>query len=230
MVNIVMSLMAMKGCVWISKLDQNKGYHQVPIRTEDRKKTTVLTMDGAYEFNMIGMGLVGASATYQRLLDMILSGYNYSFTICYIDDCLVYKFGDFDDHLAKLKKIFERFKGANLTLNPKMCQFGLTRTVYLGYTIDAEGIGADRDKVRPIKDRAIPKSVTDIRSFLGLCGYNRKLVPKFTEIAKPLTELKKKNRRFDWKPEHMASFNRLKEELSSDRNLAHFDPKWNTEL
>jgi hypothetical protein len=77
MVDIEQALVAMRGCKWISKLDLNKGYHQVPIRKEDRPKTTVVTMDGSYQFNMIGMGLVGAAATFQRLIDLVLSGLLY---------------------------------------------------------------------------------------------------------------------------------------------------------
>jgi hypothetical protein len=56
MVDIEQALVAMRGCKWISKLDLNKGYHQVPIRKEDRPNTTVVTMDGSYQFNMMGMG------------------------------------------------------------------------------------------------------------------------------------------------------------------------------
>jgi hypothetical protein len=71
MVDIEQALVAMRGCKWISKLDLNKCYHQVPIRKEDRPKTTVVTMDGSYQFNMMGMGLVGAAATFQRLIHLL---------------------------------------------------------------------------------------------------------------------------------------------------------------
>jgi hypothetical protein len=52
----------MRGCKWISNLDLNKGYHQVEIRDEDRPKTTLVTIDGSYQFNMMGMGSVGGVA------------------------------------------------------------------------------------------------------------------------------------------------------------------------
>jgi hypothetical protein len=73
MVDIDQALLAMRGAKWISKVDLNKGYHQVPIRKSDRPKTTIVTLDGSYQFDMMGMGLVGASATFQRLLDLVLT-------------------------------------------------------------------------------------------------------------------------------------------------------------
>jgi putative transposase len=98
MVDIEQALVAMRGCKWISKLDLNKGYHQVPIRKEDRPKTTVVTMDGSYQFNMIGMGLVGAAATFQRLIDLVLSGLLYQIVICYIDDAIIFSTSTLEGH------------------------------------------------------------------------------------------------------------------------------------
>ncbi len=106
----------------------------------------------------------------------------------------------------------------------------MTQTVYLGHVIDSFGISPDPDKIRQIKERADPKNVTDIRSFLGLANYYRKCVPNFAEISKPLTKLTKKNSKFICSPEHMEAFNKLKAELSKSRVSAHFNPKLNTEL
>ncbi len=106
----------------------------------------------------------------------------------------------------------------------------MTQTVYLGHVIDSFGISPDPDKIRQIKERADPKNVTDIRSFLGLANYYRKCVPNFAEISKPLTKLTKKNSKFICSPEHMEAFNKLKAELSKSRVSAHFNPKLKTEL
>src|SRR5882724_614192 len=106
----------------------------------------------------------------------------------------------------------------------------MTRTVYVGYDVDADGISVDPEKIQQINDRAVPTTVTNIRSFIGLANYYRKLVPNFASIVRPLTALTKKNRRFDWSPECQSAFMRIKEELTKDRVLAHFDPGLSTEL
>jgi hypothetical protein len=106
----------------------------------------------------------------------------------------------------------------------------MTQTVYLGYVIDFFGIYSDPDKIRQIKERADPKNVTDIRSFLGLANYYRKCVPNFAEISKPLTKLIKKNSKVICSREHMEAFNKLKAELSKSRVSAHFNLKLKTEL
>jgi hypothetical protein len=106
----------------------------------------------------------------------------------------------------------------------------MTQTVYLGHVIDSFGISPGLDKIRQIKERADPKNVTDIRSFLELVNYYRKCVPNFAEISKPLTKLTKKNSKFICSPEHMEAFNKLKAELSKSRVSAHFNLKLKTEL
>jgi hypothetical protein len=174
--------------------------------------------------------LVGAAATFQRLIDLVLSGLLYEIVICYIDDATIFSTSTFDDHLNCIEKVFKRFDEANLTLKPSKCNFGMTRTVYLGHVIDTFGESPDPEKIQQIKDRSVPKNVTDIRSFLGLANCYPKCAPNFAEIAKPLTRLTKKNFKFVWSPEHMEAFNKLKNELSKSRVLAHFNYKLKTNL
>jgi hypothetical protein len=80
-----------------------------------------------------------------------------------------------------IEKKLKRFEEANLTLKPNKCSFGMTQTVYLGHVIDSFDISPDPNKIRQIKERADPKNVTDIRSFLGLANYYRKCVQFFKQ-------------------------------------------------
>jgi len=230
MVDIEQTLMALRGCKFFSLFDLNKGYHQVPVKESDRIKTAVVTMDGCYQWNTMGMGMVGASATFQRLMDIVLSGLRFNTAICYIDDAIVFSYSDFDDHLKKIELVLTRFENANLTFKPEKCRFGLTRTRYLGHVVDAKGIAPDPEKIRQIQEKPIPKSVTEIRSFLGLAGYYRDFIPSFSVIAKPLTALTRKNARFIWSGECSEAFQKLKKLLSQSPVLAHFNPKLATEL
>ncbi|XP_073061844.1 uncharacterized protein [Primulina eburnea] len=84
-----------------------------------------------------------------------------------------------------------------------------------GHIISKEGVSVDPKKVEAITGLPRPKTVTEIRSFLGLAGYYRKFVEGFSSIATPLTKLTQKNSKFNWSEECEKSFQTLKEKLAS---------------
>jgi hypothetical protein len=230
MVNIEQALLSLRGSKWFSLFDLNKGYHQVPIKESNRVKAAVVTMDSVYQWNTMGMGLIGTSATFQRLLDLVLSGLRLNTVICYIDDVTVFNSGSFDDHLKKIEEVLKRLEGANLTFKLEKCRFGMTRTRYLGDVIDAFGVAPDPEKIIQIRDRPTPRNVTEVRSFVGLAGYYRPFIKNFAIIAKPLTSLTKKNAKFTWSCEHDEAFRKLKDTLCKKPVLSHFNPILPTEL
>jgi hypothetical protein len=83
---------------------------------------------------------------------------------------------------------------------------------YLGYTLSERGVSASPDKVKAVQNYPTPKSVRDVRAFLGLASFYRRLVPKFAELAKPLT-LTRKDQEFYWGSEQQEAFLALKEKL-----------------
>ena len=91
-----------------------------------------------------------------------------------------------------LANVFERFRKANLQLQPGKCVFAKDKVIYLGYELSYRGIEASPHKVKAVQNFPIPRSVKDVRSFLGLASFYRRLVPHFADIAKPLTQLTKK--------------------------------------
>ena len=82
-------------------------------------------------------------------------------------------------------------------------------------------VAAFPDKVKAVRQYPTPRSVKDFRSYLGLVSFYRRLIPKFTEIAKPLTELTRENLQFGWEGRQQAAFEKLKETLRSDQVLAY---------
>jgi len=95
----------------------------------------------------------------------------------------------------------------------------------LGYVVSRDGITASPDKVKAVRQYPTPRSVKDVRSYLGLVSFYRRQIPKFAEIAKPLTELKRKNVQLRREGRQQAAFEKLKETLSSDQVLAYPDFK-----
>ncbi|KAK9717374.1 hypothetical protein QE152_g23777 [Popillia japonica] len=119
----------------------------------------------------------------------------------------------FDEHLSNLHIVFSRLQEAGLQLQPAKCQFAKQSIKYLGHVVSASGIQTDPEKVAAISQISPPKSVKDVRSFLGAASWYRKFVPNFARITAPLVQLLKKNQRWFWGPEQDAASQAVKDAL-----------------
>lgn len=197
---------------YYSTLDLASGYHQVPIREEDRQKTAFSTDKGHYEFIQMPFGLSGAPSTFQRLMNSVLMGINGVKAFVYLDDIIIYA-TDLTDHESKLKEVFSRLDKHNLRLQTSKCQFLRREVIYLGHLITDKGVEPDPEKIRCVKDHPTPRNVVEIKQFLGLSGYYRRFIKDYSRISKPLTSLLKKNVPFEWTIEAQTAFDMLKEKL-----------------
>ncbi|XP_075478906.1 uncharacterized protein LOC142519762 [Primulina tabacum] len=136
------------------------------------------------------------------------------FVVVFIDDILVYSPSE-EDHKAHLQLTLQMLREKELYAKFKKCEFWLKSVTFLGHIISKEGVSVDPKKVEAITGWPRPKTVTEIRSFLGLAGYYRKFVEGFSSIATPLTKLTQKNSKFNWSEECEKSFQTLKEKLAS---------------
>jgi transposase InsO family protein len=209
----------LSGSSWFTSVDLRSGYHQVAMHPDDIHKTAFITRRGSFAFKVMPFGLCNAPATFQRLMDVTMAGINYDICLVYLDDILVYS-QDISTHLERLEALFNRLRYANLKIKPSKCQL-LKRSVdFLGYVISSKGIQTDFKKIEAIRDWPEPKSLKEVRSFVGLCGYYRRFVRGFSEIAAPLHALTKKNVKFVWTSSCQQAFNTLKNCLISAPVLA----------
>jgi hypothetical protein len=109
------------------------------------------------------------------------------------------------------------------TPNSQNCEFWLDSVKFLGHTISSKGISIDPTKVQEVMDWKPPTSVHQIRSFLGLAGYYRRFIPDFSKIAKPMTELLKKEAKYRWDDECNEAFHTLRKLLTTAPVLAQPD-------
>ena len=119
----------------------------------------------------------------------------------------------FEQHLERLRAVFERLRSANLKLKPSKCKLFQLKVKFLGSVVSAEGIEPDPDKLIAVADWPVPENLTELRAFVGLASYYRRHVKGFSTIAKPLSELTRKDRLFVWGPEQQAAFETLKYRL-----------------
>ncbi|XP_073033805.1 uncharacterized protein [Primulina eburnea] len=204
----------LKGAKVFSKLDLRSGYHQLKVKAEDIPKTAFRTRYGHYKFTVMPFGLTNAPAAFMDLMNRIFKPYLDKFVVVFIDDILVYSPSE-EEHGEHLRLTLQTLREKELYAKFKKCEFWLKSVAFLGHIISEQGVSVDPKKVEAIKGWPQPKTVTEVRSFLGLAGYYRKFVEGFSSIAIPLTKLTQKNSKFIWNEACEKSFETLKTKLSS---------------
>ncbi|GBM36759.1 Retrovirus-related Pol polyprotein from transposon 17.6 [Araneus ventricosus] len=174
-------------------------------------------------------GLCNAPATFERMMDTVLRGLKWNICLCYLDDIIVYA-PNFQEHKRRLRKVLKCIQEAGLTLNSNKCSFGKKKLTILGHLVDEHGIYPDPQKTAAVTKFPVPENVSDVRSFLGLCSYYRRFIKNFSDIAKPLHDLLKKNAKFSWGTPQKESFLTLKKLLTSGPVLGHFLPNAETKI
>ena len=125
---------------------------------------------GMYKFLCMLYGLCNAPAMFQRLMQNCLGELNLTYTLIYLDDVIVYSRTE-EEHLTRLRAVFERSRESGLKLKPLKCNFFCTEINYLGHTVSAKGMEPGMDGIKGIAAMALPKTYTGIRQFLGAMGY-----------------------------------------------------------
>nr|CAD1844075.1 unnamed protein product [Ananas comosus var. bracteatus] len=126
----------------------------------------------------------------------ILHPFLNDFVIVYLDDILIYS-RSWEEHLGHVKKVFMLLEEHQLRLNPIKCKYGKQGLVYLGFVVGGGELQIDFDKVKAIKEWPRPKTVTEVRSFMGALQYVRKFITYFSLLAAPLHALTKANQKFE---------------------------------
>ena len=162
----------------------------------------------------MSFGLTNAPAYFMYLMNKVFMKYLDKFVVVFIDDILIYSKTE-EEHEQHLRLVLETLREHQLYAKFSKCEFWLKEVKFLGHILSAEGVSVDPKKITSILEWKTPANVKNIREFLGLAGYYRKFVKDFSKIAKPMTQLLKKEKKFEWSPECEKSFQELKSRLTS---------------
>ncbi|GJU30348.1 putative reverse transcriptase domain-containing protein [Tanacetum coccineum] len=180
----------LQGSQFFSKIDLRSGYHQLRVHEDDIPKTAFRTRYGHFEFTVMPFGLTNAPAIFMDLMNRVCRPYLDKFVIVFIDDILIYS----------------KTQGEHVE--------------HLRHVINGNGIHVDPSKIEAVKNWKAPRTLTEVRSFLGLAGYYRRFIENFSKIAKSLTILTQKSKTFNWGEEHEYAFQTLKDKLCNAPVLA----------
>ena len=211
------------GAKIFSKLDLRSGYHQIPLHPDDTAKTAFNSRFGHFEFTVLPFGLTNAPATFSTLMQKIFHPYLDEFVVVFLDDILIFSKNE-KDHAIHLSKALEILRENKLYAKQEKCKFFQTTIDFLGHVITPEGIAVEPAKVEAIENWPSCKTVEDIRSFLGLCGFHRRFVEHFARKALPLTNLTKKANKWKWENEEQEAMDLIKYSLTHAPILLTPDP------
>ena len=156
-------------------MDLKVGFHQIRVRPEDIEKTAFKTKYGHFEFLVMPMGLCNAPATFQSLMNRIFYDCIDIFLVIYMDDLLIFSKTK-EDRMKHLETVLSRLQKEKLYVAPKKCSFLEEETEFLGLIVGRSGLKVNPEKASVIKAWPRPRTITELRSFIGLLQFFRRFI------------------------------------------------------
>ena len=210
------TLESLAGTAHYTTIDMNSGFWQVPM-DEESKQYMAFTLGsmGLYECESMPFGLCNTPPTFQRLMLNCLGELNLTYCLIYLDDVIIFSRTE-EEHLERIRVVFDRFCEHGLKLKPSKCEVFKTKINYLAHHISKRGVLPSKKNLEAIAQCPPPDTYTKVKSFVGLVGHYRHFIKGFTNIAAPLYNLTsgdnedKKSEHVDLSPEAREAFDRLK--------------------
>ena len=216
---IDMTLDALNGSQWFSTLDLVSGYWQMELEESAKPKMAFCTTEGLYQFKVIPFGLCNAPASFQRLMDLVLTRLQWSQCLVYLDDIIILGHS-FNEHIQNIDVVFQRLRHAGLRLKSSKCAFFRKEVQYLGRIISRDGVATDPHKTAKVATWPTPSNKREVQQFLGFANYYRRFIRDFSQVARPLHRLTERTTPFQWTRDCQESFNQLRKRLCSTPVLA----------
>ena len=210
----------MQGSRYWTTLDAASAYWSMPLANQDKEKTAFAVPRGKFEFNVTPYGLCNAGASYQRMMDVTLSGLPPDRILAYMDDIAILS-KTVKEHLKDIESVFQRLSSSNIALKLSKCIFASNKVDFLGFELSHSVIRPQSRLTDAIRQYPQPSTKKELKGFLGLAGFYRAFIPKFADIAHPLNNLTSEKVPFAWTKDCDEAFETLKSKLSSDPVL-HF--------
>ena len=196
-----------------SQLDQTAAYWQVKLEKDSQEKSAFVTEQGQFCYQTLAFGMCNGPATYQRMMTKVLKDLLYKSVVVYLDDVLIFT-ETMEQHLEVLGEVCHRLEQSGFRLNPKKCRFAQREVTFLSHVISEGRIQPAVDNVEAIQQYRRPANKTEVLRFVGMAGYFRHLIPRFSITAAALTDLTSQDK-FKWTAEAEESFQDLRSTVAA---------------
>jgi len=216
------NLAKLRGGKFFSKLDANCAFWQAPLDEDSQLLTTFITPFGRRKFRRLPYGIKSAPEIFQKIMSEILDGL--PGVILHMDDVLVFADNE-EEHNQRVRAVLQRFLEKGMTLNTDKCEFSKSSLKFLGHIVSEQGIKADPDKVKAVRDYPAPTTVLELQRFNGMVNQLAKFLPTLANVNEPLRQLLRKDRLWTWDTPQVQAFQKVKDLLASSDVLAHYSPE-----
>ncbi|EFO91670.1 hypothetical protein CRE_18358 [Caenorhabditis remanei] len=196
-----------------SVFDIAQGFHTIRMHEAHKERTAFCSHMGVFQYRYMPMGLKGAPDTFQRAMSEVEKQFSGTM-ILYVDDLIVVSKTE-EQHIRDLEEFFKLMIKMGLKLKAEKSQIGRTRISFLGFIIENNTIQPNGEKTEAIRKFPTPRTLTEVKSFLGMAGYFRRFIKNYAIMAKPLTTLPQKDVEFKWEEKEEKAFEEIKNALMS---------------
>ena len=203
-----------------TKMDLRWGYNNVRIKEGDKWKAVFMMPEGSFEPTVMFFGLTNSPVTFQAMINELLRNLiNIGKVAVFIDDVIVGTETE-KGHDELVVEVIRRLKENDLYVKPEKCKWKVREVEFLEVVIGLEGIKMEKEKVKGVLEWPMPRCVKDMQKFLGLANYYCRFIEGFAMVARPLHDLVKKDKKWDWMEKQKKTFKELKEQFTKEPVLA----------
>ena len=203
-----------------TKIDLRWGYNNVRIKEGDEWKTAFMMPEGSFEPTVMFFGLINSPAMFQAMMNELLRDLtNTGKVAVFIDDVIVGMETE-EGHDELVAEVIKRLEENDLYVKPEKCKWKVREVDFLGVVIGPEGIKMEKEKVKGVLEWPTLKCIKDVQKFLGLANYYRWFIEGFVTVARPLHDLVKKDKKWEWTEKEEKAFKELKEKFTKEPVLA----------
>ena len=193
-----------------TKMDLQWGYNNVCIKEGDKWKVAFTTHVGSFEPVVMFFGMTNSPVTFQGMMNEIMRDLiNEGKIAVFVDDVLVGTDSE-EGHDEIVAEVLKQLEENDLYVKPEKCSWKTSKVNFLGVIMGQGKIKMEKEKVEGVLNWPVPKTVRDVRKFLGLANYYRWFIKNFATLAKPLNVLTRKEEKWKWEETQQKAFEQLK--------------------
>lgn len=201
---------------WMSCYDLRSGFFQASLSSESKPLTNVVCKLGSFSFSRLPQGVASSPGIFSEMMEKCFHELINDCLCIYLDDVTTYSNNkDPWNHLNDIRRTFKCMADHGIVLNPKKCHFFKEEILFLGYVVTRDSIKPNPKTIEKVKDFPLPKTLKEVRSFLGLASYYRRFVPNFAKIARPLHDQLQTTKKVAWTDAATKAFYDLKDRLTT---------------